>query len=115
MLKSLKKKSFEKTAKRDKEKVEKKVTVYEEERKSKDLFDINHMELSVDDSDLEDKQEKYPKFNDYNVTKFGTPVSSFDSTQVTSSFKSNGKLKHVKSSQNVNQNEIIKGLRSTKK
>ena len=35
LLKSVKKKSFEKTTKRDKEKVEKKVTVYEEEKKAK--------------------------------------------------------------------------------
>ena len=115
LLKSVKKKSFEKTAKRDNEKKEnkdKKVTVYEEEKKSKDLFDINNMEMSVDDSDIEDQTDKYPKFSNFNVTKFGAPVSSIGSTQITSSFKSNGKLKHVKSSQDVNQNGIIKGVRS---
>ena len=118
LLKSIKRKSFEKTSTREKFKSDKKIKVIEEEeeeeeKKSKDLFDINHMEMSVDDSDLEEKSEHNPKFNDYNVTKFGAPTKNIVTPQNGSkSMIPNSKLKHVRSSQNVNKKGTINGLRN---
>ena len=102
LLKSIKKKSFEKNEKRDKDKTEKKAKIYEVEKKSKDLFDINNIEMSVDDSDVEERSTNKPKFTKFDTTKFGVPISNFVSTQAASRpFKSLSKLRHVKSFQNV--------------
>ena len=114
LLKSIKRKSVENTSTREKVKGEKKIKVIEEEKKSKDLFDLNHMEMSVDDSDLEEKSDNNPKFNNYNVTKFGVPTNILSAQNGSKNFKSNSKLKHVRSSQNVYQKGSISGLRNGK-
>lgn len=116
LLKSVKKKSFEKTKKRDESKLEKRrVEIHEEEKKSKDLFNLNQDIMSVDDSDLSTENGKYPEYQTYSVNKFNQPKSSLSSTHDLSiSKKGNSKMKQVKSFQNLYQRGTINELRNNK-
>jgi len=116
LLKAMKKKSFEKTKKRDESKLEKlKIEIHEEEKKSKDLFNLNQDIMSIDDSDLSTENGKYPDYPTYSVNKFNQPMSSLSSTHDLSiSKKANSKLKQVKSFQNLYQRGTINELRNNK-
>lgn len=115
LLKAMKKKSFEKTKKREQAKVEKrKVEVYEEEKKSKDLFNLNNVEMSVDDSDLSTDNDKYPEYQRYDITQLNKFKSTMSSSHGVSTSQKNNKLKQVRSSQNIYQKGTINGLRNYK-
>lgn len=111
LLKSVRKKSFEKKErKKAQEKLEqvKKAEIMEEEKRSKELFNINNMEMSVDDSDIEDPNFMQP----YTINPFHKFKSSMSSTHdISQSQKSNGKLKHVRSTLNV-KNGKLNGLKN---
>lgn len=114
LLKAIKKKAFEKTSKRDAAKVEKrKVEVYEEEKKAKDLLTLNEDIISVDDSDLSVENDQFPPYKRYEITQLTKPKSSLSSTHdLSKSHKSNNRMKQVKSFQNLYQKGTINGLRN---
>jgi len=115
LLKAVKRKSFENRKEKSKEvKAEspKRVIFHEEEKKSKDLFNLNQMEMSVDDSDVGEDAEESP-YQGYPINKVGRFKSSLSSTHdFSQSNKSNGKLKQVKSTANVHLHGILNGLRN---
>lgn len=114
LLKAIKKKAFERTKKRDAAKVEKrKVEVYEEEKKAKDLLTLNEDIISVDDSDISQENDKFPPYKRYEITDLSKPKSSISTTHdMSNSHKSNNRMKEVKSFQNLYQKGTINGLRN---
>lgn len=114
LLKAIKKKVFETTKRRDASKVEKKrVEIYEEEKKSKDLFTLNQDIMSVDDSDVSTENGKFPEYQRYDLTSLIKPNKTMSSTHdLTNSNKSNSRLKQVKSFQNLYKKGALNGLRN---
>jgi len=114
-LKTIKKLSYAKIVKKDKERKEEKMKVEfeEEEKKSKYLF--YDEVLSIDDSDLEENPNKLEKnVKRFNQGRFGILKSTMTSTHnVSQSNKSNNeRLKHVKSSHAIYKTGIISDLKN---
>lgn len=117
LLKSVKKKAFEKTQKRDdlkhKQEKQNQVVFHEEEKKAKDLFTLNQDVMSVDDSDISNEEGKFPEYKHYEVENGMHPLKTMSSTQsLQKSQKSNSRLKQVKSFQNLYQKGALNGLRT---
>lgn len=108
LLKSVKKKSYEKKQlkkSQEKNKKPKRVEFYEEEKKSKDLFNLNNIELSVDDSDADNEKMNNQIQGYAQINKVKSSVSS--THDITESNKSNTKLKHAKSTVNVHAGGML--------
>lgn len=114
LLKSIKRKSFEKIDKRDAEKREQeKQKFYEEEKKMKEkgTMDLNQEIMSVDDSDLSTENGKFPDYPTYDkVTKLKSTMSS--NHEADEAQKRSNRLKHVKSFQDVYRKGAINALRT---
>jgi hypothetical protein len=114
LMKSIKKKSFEKVQQRERERQQekmekKKVSFHEEEKRSKELFmdDI----MSVDDSDIMEENRKFANGSVHpRVAKLKSTMSSTHDNMSQKSAKMS-KLKQVRSSINVYKTGSIKMLR----